>query len=161
MSDVTRVVFDCNTFLQALAAPDGPAGRCVQLVLEGRIQLFVSPLVIAELREVAARPRVAAKLRLTPERADAFIDAIEVTALRLEGFPEAFVYERDPDDAHYVNLAVAAQVVVSRDKDLLALADESNADERDFRARYPALRFLNPVQFLKEHDVAGGPADGT
>ena len=43
MTDTTRVVFDCNTFLQGLAAPGGPAGRCVQLAIDGKISLFLSP----------------------------------------------------------------------------------------------------------------------
>jgi predicted nucleic acid-binding protein len=93
-----RVVFDCNTFLQALAAPNGPAGKCVQLAIDRKVDL------------------------------------------------------RDPDDAHYVNLALAAdaRLIVSRDRDLLDLMDSAKPEAAEFQSRFPALRILDPVGFLRE-----------
>ena len=90
---------------------------------------LVSPAVIAELREVTNRPKVIAKLRLIPGRVEEFFDTVEIAATILDGFPEHFIYQPNPDDAHYVNLALAAdaQLVVSRDKDLLDLMDSTQA----------------------------------
>ena len=70
----------------------------------------------------------------------------------MQGFPETFVYERDPDDAHYVNLALAAdaKLIVSRDKDLLDLMDQAKPEGRDFHTRFPTVRILDPVSFLRE-----------
>ena len=152
MTTDVRVVFDCNTFLQALASPGGPAGRCVQLALEGKVEVFVSPVVLDELREVTSRPKVIAKLRLSADRTERFLEAIEVAATMLTGFAELFVYERDPDDAHYINLAVAAdaKLIVSRDHDLLDLMDLSRSEGVDFHARFPELMILGPVEFLRE-----------
>ena len=75
-------------------------------------------MILEELHDVASRPKVIAKLHLSPDRTQEFIEVVEVTATVLVGFPEPFVYQRDPDDAHYVNLAVAAntKLIVSRDK---------------------------------------------
>jgi predicted nucleic acid-binding protein len=95
MTIPTRAVFDCNTFLQALASPDGPAGKCVQLALDGKVDLYLSPTVLEELAEVASRATVIAKLQLTPDRTQAFLEMIEVTATVLDGFSESFVYERE------------------------------------------------------------------
>ncbi len=152
MSTSVRVVFDCNTFLQALASPNGPVGRCVQLVIDRKVELFLSPTVIEEVHDVASRPKVIAKLHLSPDRTREFVEAIAVTATVLVGFPEAFVYQRDPDDAHYVNLAVAAdaKLIVSRDKDLLDLMDSTKRQAADFQDRFPLLRILDPVSFLRE-----------
>jgi putative PIN family toxin of toxin-antitoxin system len=152
MSERRRVVFDCNTLLQALGSPKGPAGECVQLALSGEVDLFLSPVVIAELRDVASRPKVVRKLSLTPERLGEFVEAIELAATLVEGFSEPFVYSRDPDDAHYVNLALAvdAKLIVTRDADLLDLMDSSREEGRDFLARFPALRILVPPAFLNE-----------
>ena len=100
MTTGTRAVFDCNTFLQALAAPEGPAGRCVQLVIEGKIDLFLSRAVIGELRDVTSRPKVIAKLHLVANRIEEFFQTIEIAATLLDGFPEVFAYQRDPDDEH-------------------------------------------------------------
>ena len=61
MTTGTRVVYDCNTFLQALASPQGPAGRCMQFAIDRKVNLFISPVVIAELRDVTSRPKVIAK----------------------------------------------------------------------------------------------------
>ena len=59
-------------------------------------------------------------------------------------------YTRDPDDAHYVNLAITceAMLVVSRDQDLLDLMHDSNADGRMLRAQYPEFCVLTPPEFL-------------
>ena len=152
MSDATRVVFDCNALLQAMASPGGPSGRCVQLALEGAVTLIVSFGVLGELRDVANRPQVSAKLRLTPARVQQFCEAIEVNATVVDDVPSVFHYERDEDDAHYVNLALAggASVIVSRDRDLLDLMDTSRGHGRDFRVRFPWLRIVTPVQLLRE-----------
>jgi putative PIN family toxin of toxin-antitoxin system len=152
MNEKTRVVFDCNTFLQALSSPDGPAGNCVQLALSRQISLFVSPQVLRELREVSARPKVIAKLKLIAERVEEFMEAIELAATLLDRFPLPFEYARDPDDAHYVNLALAAsaRLIVSRDRDLLELTESASQEALDFRGRFPELRVLTPVQFLQE-----------
>jgi putative PIN family toxin of toxin-antitoxin system len=151
MSDQPKVVFDCNTFLQAMAAPVGPAGRCVQLAFDQRVSLFASPFVLEELREVASRPKVAAKLQLTATRVDEFIEALELAATILDQFASPVNYPRDPDDAHYINLAVAADatLIVSRDKDLLDLMDLTRLEAAQFQAQFPRLRIVTPVEFLR------------
>ena len=157
MMGATRVVFDCNVLLQGLAAPEGPAGHCVQLAIDGKVTLFISRSVLEELREVTSRPKVIAKLHLIAERVEEFFEAIQIAATLLEGFPETFIYSRDPDDAHYVNLAIAAdaKLIVSRDKDLLDLMDASRPEANDFQMRYPSLRILDPVGFLRDWDDSG------
>src|SRR6266478_1620645 len=134
MTTGTRVVFDCNTYVQALRSPAGPAGRCVQLAFEGKLHLFVSPTVLEELRDVTSRQKVIAQLQLVRGRVEEFIEAIEIAATLLEGFAETFRYDRDPDDAHYVNLALAAEarLIVSRDRDLLDLMDLKTPQGAEF-----------------------------
>ncbi|HEY8746916.1 MAG TPA: putative toxin-antitoxin system toxin component, PIN family [Tepidisphaeraceae bacterium] len=152
MTTGNRVVFDCNTFLQALGSPNGPAGQCVQLAIDGRINLFVSPSVLEELRDVTGRPKVIEKLHLVAARVEGLFEAIEIAATLLDGFPEVFTYPRDPDDAHYINLALAAdaKLIVSRDKDLLDLMDSTKPEAVEFQKRFPSLRILDPVGFLHE-----------
>lgn len=158
MKQAPRVVYDCNVLLQALSSPDGPAGKCVDLALRGQVQLFLCAEIIAELRDVAGRPRVAAKLKITSERAETYITSLELVATLLEGFPRPFTYERDIDDAIYVNLSLAAdaKLIVSRDKDLLDLMDLATTVGRDFSVRFPQLRILPPHQFLVELEARKG-----
>jgi putative PIN family toxin of toxin-antitoxin system len=147
-----RVIFDCNVLLQALGFPRGPAGRCVQHAFDGRVLLFLSPLIIEELRDVARRPKVAAKMRISAEGLEEFIAQLESVAVVLTAVPDRFSYERDPDDAHYINVALAAsaELVVSRDRDLLDLSDPALPDSMGFRQRFPSLRILSPEDFLRE-----------
>lgn len=124
----------------------------MQLAIDGKVSLFVSPWVLAELREITSRPKVIAKLRLITDRVQDLLEAIEIAGTVLTGFPERFTYQRDPDDAHYVNLALAASArrIVSRDKDLLELMDLSKPEATAFQTRFPLVRILDPVAFLRE-----------
>jgi putative PIN family toxin of toxin-antitoxin system len=152
MSDSTRVVFDCNVYLQALAKPTGPAGRCVDLALNGSVALFISPGILDEVRDVTTRPELTARFKLRAERVDALLDALPTCAIVIAEIPEAWSYDRDPSDAQYVNLAIVAGAtrIVSRDRDLLDLMDLTKPGAKDFQARFPTLRIVDPVQLLRE-----------
>lgn len=146
MSD--RAVFDCMVYLQAAANESGPAFACFGLVDDGDVTLCVSAEVLAEARDVLTRPALQAKFsRLTPERVGQFLQNVEAKAVLIRAVPKVFACPRDPDDEPYVNLALAAgtQYLVSRDKDLLDLRNDSA-----FRGRFPDLAILDPVAFLQE-----------
>jgi putative PIN family toxin of toxin-antitoxin system len=124
----------------------------VQLALDGHLIMFISAELLAELRDVTSRPKVIAQLGLVAERVDDFLETIELMATVVTGVPERFTYERDPDDALYVNLALAAgaQRIVTRDRDLLDLMDLNKAGSAEFQQQFPLLRILDPVAFLRE-----------
>ena len=142
-------VFDCTVFAQALINPQGPAGSCLTASQAGQLRLFVSDFVIREIYELPQK--LPARLRVTPERVLALILDLAKYTEPIDNVPEHFTYQRDPDDAHYVNLAEAAKAtfLVSRDKDLL---DLTNRD--DFTSRFPNLRIMSPPQFLRELESA-------
>jgi len=158
MSEIRRVVFDCNVFLQALARPRGPAGQCVSLALEGKVALFISEQVLDEIRDVTSRPELVSQFKLRPERVQALIEALPAAAVLVKHVPSLWVYQRDPDDAHYVNLALAAKanLIVSRDNDLLVLMDHSRAESREFHQQFPFLRVMNPTAFISIVEVKEG-----
>jgi len=66
--------------------------------------------------------------------------------------PHVFPYERDPKDEPYINLAIAsgASYLVSRDTDVLDLANPTNADGARLRHLAPLLQILDPLSFLTE-----------
>jgi putative PIN family toxin of toxin-antitoxin system len=77
MSPSYHVVFDCNIFVQALLNPEGVGGACLELVRRGNINLYVSPEILKEIREVLQRPTVISRFpSLTPDVVDAFLDDI-------------------------------------------------------------------------------------
>ena len=111
---------------------------------------MVSDYVLQEIRELPLKIRP--KLGVTPDRVERFIqDLGKYTELR-ESVPEVFVHPEDPDDSHYVNLALASgcSVIVTRDDDLLRLMDVSRAIGQAFTTRFPQLRVFTPEQVAVE-----------
>jgi putative PIN family toxin of toxin-antitoxin system len=149
-----RVVYDCNIFVQSLININGPGGRCVRKAQSGEVSLFVTAFIISEIRE--SQRKIPAKYGVTREQTEALAAGIETIATVVDQVPVAFTYPRDPDDAHYVNLAVVAQasLIVSRDRDLLDLGDLTRQEAIEFHRLFPTLRILEPVQFLRELDAA-------
>jgi putative PIN family toxin of toxin-antitoxin system len=131
-----KVVFDCNLFVQMMLNPHGTAATCKELVEQGRVVLFVSTHVLAEVAEVLARPKFTQLVPgLTTERIENFVTEIAAISVPILNVPEEFHYDRDPEDEPYINLAVvaAAQYIVSLDRDLLDLMDPTTTDGVSFR----------------------------
>jgi putative PIN family toxin of toxin-antitoxin system len=147
---IVKVVYDCNVYVQALINPFGPAGECINRALNKSVALFVTDFVLDEIRE--SYLKIPPKYGVSQVQAEALAAGIASIAAIMGEVPNQFVYERDPDDAHYVNLALAAdaKLIVSRDRDLLDLMDDRSIDGVDFKRRFPVLRILDPVSFLKE-----------
>ena len=117
-----------------------------------------------EMRDVLNRPGVQKKFRtLTPERVADFIARVERVAVVIDPVPEAFALTRDPKDSKYLNLAIAggAELVVSRDNDLLDLMTSADAEATAFRTTYPSIRILDPVVFLQTLQPPASPPPTT
>jgi len=152
-SALPKVVFDCNVFLQAVVNPNGPAGRCKQLVDRGAIELYVSEEALAEVAEVLSRPRTRRLApALTLEVIEAFIADIRLKSICLRNIPEEYHFERDPKDEPYINLAIVARAkfIVSRDNDLLDLMKPGSQASSEFQRRYPLLKIITPTDLLAE-----------
>jgi putative PIN family toxin of toxin-antitoxin system len=149
-ADPPKVVYDCNIFVQALINLNGPAGRCLEKAKDGHVLLIASPYVLAEVRE--SHLKTPAKYGITAEQTDELARAIASYASILTDVPPVYHHPYDPDDSHYVDLALMAdaRLIVSRDRHLLMLADQARREGQDFLTRFPQLRILDPVQLLRE-----------
>lgn len=150
--DPTRVVFDCNVFLQGLANRRSPARQALRLFLSGAVTLFVSQATLIELRDVLNRPRIRRAFpKLTDRAIAALLQQIERRAILIHNVPAEYHLERDPKDEAYINLAIVTNAVciVSRDQDLLDLMTKSNAAALEFRRRYPFLQVLTAGEFVR------------
>lgn len=136
-----RLILDSNLYVNFLLSPN-PAGSAVSFILhaaaDGIVDVLLPIDVIAELTVVVSeRPHL--RRRITREELEAYFTwlagfATLVPALEVE--PPSVV--RDQKDDYLVALAAmhAADYLVSRDKDLLAL--------RELRG----IRFVDPVEVV-------------
>lgn len=150
---IPRVVFDCNVFVQGIANRNSPARKALRLFFDGALSLFVSEMILREVRNVLSRPEVRDRLPGINDRiVNAFLTKLEARAIPITNVPEEYRYERDPDDEMYINLAIVvnASCLVSRDQDLLDLVTASTNVARQFRSRYPYLRIMKAAAFIAE-----------
>ena len=123
MSAPLRVVLDTNVVLSALVFGGGTAGRLRLGWQQGVFVPLASTATVQELVRVLAYP----KFRLTRLAQDELLaDYLpHVEAVRIPQPPPTVPDCRDPLDVPFMHLAVAgkAKVLVSGDRDLLALAD--------------------------------------
>jgi putative PIN family toxin of toxin-antitoxin system len=146
-----RVVFDCNIHVQAVLNPRGGAGACLALAKVGRVELFASEQIMAELREMPGRERLR-KLGLSIASVEKHIARLAAFCRFITVVPSVFVHPIDPDDSLYVDLAVAvgAKIIVSRDRHLLNLIQPSIEWSKEFRERFPELRIVSVETFLAQ-----------
>ncbi len=104
-----------------------------------------------EITDVLRREKVRKQFpRLTDDVSDQFLQNLRTVVQIVDPVPAVYHYQRDPDDSHILNLAIAsgAKYVVTRDADLLDLMNEGNSDMVVVQALHPALNILDPVAFF-------------
>ena len=129
-----KAVFDTNIFVSALAIPGGQAERAIDLVIDGRVELFISKAIIHEVLGVLA------------EKFSRDADQISRTAVFLSEIAELVAPRRklailnDEPDNRILECAVAGgvNVIVTGDKAMLNLK------------RFADIRIITLRQFLDE-----------
>jgi uncharacterized protein len=117
---VIRAVVDTSVLVSAfIGSPQAGPGKLVDAWRDGRFIMVVSPLLIAELTEVLARPKFARW-----SSGQRHVRYVAAFAARSEQHPDPVVPAagvRDPADEYLVALARAtgAEILVSLDGDLL------------------------------------------
>ena len=123
---VTRVVLDTNVVLSALVFGGGAAARLRTAWQAGAFTPIVSTATAQELVRVLAYP----KFRLsTADREELLADYLPyATTVQIPDPPPTVPDCRDPFDVMFLELALVgkAKILVSGDRDLLALAGQTN-----------------------------------
>ncbi len=137
-----RVVLDTNVIVAGMAYPSGPPGRIVAAWNSGALDVVLSPWILAECERVLPRlqPFMALSaddIRDLVERLAFSADIVRPDLLALSSAAEAGVRDVLDEPVLAALLASGAEVLVTGDKDLLALAD-----------RYP---ILTPAEFCTRH----------
>ena len=135
-SSVPRAVLDTNVLVSALISPGGASARLLLELRTGAFELIVSPLLLAELREVFGRDKF--RRCVSEAEADAYVELIRSgSVVRADPGPSPEPLSADPDDEYLIDLArdARADALVTGDAHLLEL-----------RAIIPAMA---PAEFLE------------
>jgi putative PIN family toxin of toxin-antitoxin system len=117
-----RAIIDTNVLLAGLLW-HGTPHALVEHVRNGTLTLISSPVLLAELADVVARPKFDTILIRSNTSRERSLDEVRALAEVIEPVPLPAPVCRDPDDDAVLALALAAQVdfIVSGDNDLLDL----------------------------------------
>ena len=120
-----RAVLDTNVYVAALLSRDGSPARIIRALGDGLLDTVVCPRLLAELRGVLARPKIAE--RVDAARAEDFMQWLGRVATTVPDPGVIAQVSPDPDDDYLIALALIgrAEVIVSGDAHLLGLTDTS------------------------------------
>ena len=137
-----RVVLDTNVIVAGMAYPAGPPGRIVAAWRSGALQVVLSPWILTECARVL--PRLKPFSSLSAAEVSELVELMAFAADVVEPEPGALAQAaeaqvRDVEDERVLAalLASGADLLVTGDKDLLALAE--------------AFAILTPAEFCARH----------
>jgi putative PIN family toxin of toxin-antitoxin system len=134
-------VVDASVLVSAFLFPESGPGRVLQLAYQGRFALHLSPLLLDETRYALLSTRLRDSYGHSDEAVRAWCADLEgIAGLFVDPLPDIGLVCRDPNDDHVIATAVAvkAGIIVTGDKDLLALG------------RHHAIRIITARAFLME-----------
>jgi putative PIN family toxin of toxin-antitoxin system len=135
-SSVPRAVLDTNVLVSALISPGGGSARLLLELRSGAFEIIVSPLLLAELRDVLRRDKF--RRYVSEAEADAYVELIRSDGIvRADPRPPPEPLSADPGDEYLIDLARDAQA------DALVTGD---AHLLDLRAIIPAM---TPAEYLE------------
>lgn len=132
-----RIVLDTSALVSGFLW-NGVPRRLIEAAIAQQLEIFTTQTLIAELEEVSARSKFAARMaaqQLTPALLAERYRAIAESVIPADIGPAVIA---DPDDDHVLACALAARadLIVSRDSHLLNLK------------RYQNIPILDPAQAL-------------
>lgn len=118
-----RAVLDPNVIISGLLSGTGAPARLLAAWQDGRIEVIVSPLLLAQLERALAYPKLRAHINAQDATAAVGLLAAGATSIDDPPQPPA-VRSEDPGDDYLIALAAADRAaLVSGDKHLLALRE--------------------------------------
>ena len=124
-----RVVLDTNVIVAGMAYPAGPPGRIVAAWRSGALQVVLSAWILAECERVLPRLRpystlTPAEIRELVERMAFEAEVVEPDLAAMAQAADARVRDAADEPVLATLLASGADLLVTGDKDLLALSDQ-------------------------------------
>jgi putative PIN family toxin of toxin-antitoxin system len=128
------LVMDTNVLISGLLSPHSHSARLVGLIAEGLIRVAFDERILAEYREVLARP----KFPFQPAQIEALLTQIEEEGLKITPLPIATRLP-DSDDLPFLEVALSAKV------DFLVIGNKKHYPPSVRRG----IQVLSPKQFLE------------
>jgi putative PIN family toxin of toxin-antitoxin system len=130
-----RIVLDTNVLVSGLHNPNGAPGRIIDQILGARIQVLYDDRILAEYRDVLARPRLA----LEPSLAQAIVGYIRLSGEQVMALPLDQNTLPDPDDLPF------AEVAITGEADMLVTGNMKHFSKLKERG----VTVLSPAQCLE------------
>jgi uncharacterized protein len=149
-----RLVIDTNVLLSGLVSRTSAARRIVDALQTRKLIPLVSPAVMSEYRAVLLHPDILSRFsELTPKRVISALHRLRYVADEFDSHTVKFELPRDPNDAMFVELAIAGSAthVVTLDADLLSLPTSRTDAGKRFRQRLRNTAILRPADFIAQN----------
>jgi len=139
---MTRVVLDTNLVVSAILTPEGKPAAILKMVLDARLDLVLSPVLLEEISLVLNYDKIKKlfiKRSVTPEKIKDALRKIAATAIMVSGEAEVHNIDKDPSDTMLLSCALEgrADFIVSGDHHLTDLVS------------FDGISIVNPDTFLK------------
>lgn len=131
-----KVVLDTNVYVSGILFRGKPRD-VLDLAIQGKIQVFISPDIISELKEVLLRK----KIGFSPARVNFIMREIESITTLVIPQKKYTAVPRDSGDDIIIDCAMEskAQYLVTGDDDLLSLKS------------YKSIAIINPAGFIEKY----------
>lgn len=139
---MTRIVIDTNILVSAILTPKGNPAKILKLILQGKLNLIISPAILEETRQVFNYPKLVKlmkKNKITRKEVYDFLGKMSKVAVITPGKLEIDAIPDDPADNKILACAVEgkADYIISGDQHLINLKS------------YGKIKILTPSQYLE------------
>jgi putative PIN family toxin of toxin-antitoxin system len=138
---MTRIVIDTNILVSAILTPEGNPAKILKLVLEGKLNLIISPDILKETRQVFNYPKIVKLLeknKITPAEVCGFLDKMSKIAVITPGQLDVDAIPEDPADNKVIACALEG------DADFIISGDHHLTDLKIFQG----IKIIDPAAFI-------------
>ena len=144
-------MLDTNTLVRGMYSSLSPAGRVLEGCRSRFYRFLLSKAVFAEYVEVLNYEEIRERnYDVHWKSATLLVMRLKYVSVYLPSVSVSFDFRRDPDEAKFLELAIAGNAthLVTHDRDLLSLRSGHTEVAKRLRRRMPRLSILTAADFL-------------